>query len=596
MSKLCIINTIKTKIKGNATSYVERENEIFIPTSKKFSLEQTRAIAQDKVNKINKEYLSEKFGAVVSLNTSYTDGTGINIHPSQRLVDAYEVKEGNKTIEEINRLDFFNGDEALLEQEEKDDLKPFIDESNKIGEQIRDVENRKIGTNEERYGKFNELSQEELFNKKLREEVKDSGGDILWTSSEGYRYGINSLRELRLFTEKDAKSSNYQKENNRMGSISFRFPSDSSNFEKYLQSSFGEIWKEVSQINNLEANIVTSAFIAQQISEQSDKFYGRLLSRIRDSFGVQANGNISLQDNTAYLYVDDKNSISINLYRIGQYASKFSSFDAFEKDLENTLNEESIHLAITNLATDEEMRQVFDEMTNAQKKDVKEIYKDDKNLKSEDNKINLAHEFIRMIIQNKYTGEITESSNPTLTKIIKRFLDRVKEWLGEPAIKTNEILNRFDKLVNNKEIKEGVDFVFEQSPELFNIGTREQYSQYLDSLNKSSTNPNIKPGVEELFESNSELANKVYKALGFNTIDENDITYTDEEGNPCAKMGGRSSNFTKGSQWEIVKDLKGYPSHAQGGVDITLGKDGFSFKGKGGDIKAAYGLILPKIK
>ena len=482
--------------------------------------------------------------------------------------DRISIGEYNKTqSEQINK------------QEEKDDLKPFIDESNKIGEQIRDVENRKIGTNEERYGKFNELSQEELFNKKLREEVKDSGGDILWTSSEGYRYGINSLRELRLFTEKDAKSSNYQKENNRMGSISFRFPSDSSNFEKYLQSSFGEIWKEVSQINNLEANIVTSAFIAQQISEQSDKFYGRLLSRIRDSFGVQANGNISLQDNTAYLYVDDKNSISINLYRIGQYASKFSSFDAFEKDLENTLNEESIHLAITNLATDEEMRQVFDEMTNAQKKDVKEIYKDDKNLKSEDNKINLAHEFIRMIIQNKYTGEITESSNPTLTKIIKRFLDRVKEWLGEPAIKTNEILDRFDKLVNNKEIKEGVDFVFEQSPELFNIGTREQYSQYLDTIFPDSK-------VEE-------IDDNLYISV-LNQLEQNEIIEKDCFGGKLKAQDGISTSFTKGGKWKLIKDLKGYPTHKKGGVDLIIGKDGVKIKNGNTEFTAKHGLVIPK--
>jgi len=144
MSKSCIITTVKSKIKGNATSYIEKENEVFIPVSKKFSLNQTRAIAQDKVTKINKEYLSEKFGNVVSLNTSYTDGTGINIHPSQLLIDAYEVKEGNKTIEEVNprNLDYFNGDEALLEQEQKEDsdLKPFIKESKNIGEQIKAID------------------------------------------------------------------------------------------------------------------------------------------------------------------------------------------------------------------------------------------------------------------------------------------------------------------------------------------------------------------------------------------------------------------------------------------------------------------------
>ena len=209
MSKLCIINTIKTKIRGNATSYIERENEIFIPKSDRFTLEQTYKIAVKKVDKINQEYLSEKFGKVVSLNTSASNGTGIKIHPSQLLIDAYEVKEGNKSIEELNprNLDYFNGDEALLEQEQREfnfdekefnfdriklvsyfidkgyqninennftrifndyqkflfenpqfdiddfiklienneysiqsDLNSFIDESNKIGEQIRDVE------------------------------------------------------------------------------------------------------------------------------------------------------------------------------------------------------------------------------------------------------------------------------------------------------------------------------------------------------------------------------------------------------------------------------------------------------------------------
>lgn len=44
------------------------------------------------------------------------------------------------------------------------------------------------------------------------------------------------------------------------------------------------------------------------------------------------------------------------------------------------------------------------------------------------------------------------------------------------------------KFPNKKEsketpkIKEGVDFVFEQNPELENIGTKEQYSEYLDTI------------------------------------------------------------------------------------------------------------------
>lgn len=47
---------------------------------------------------------------------------------------------------------------------------------------------------------------------------------------------------------------------------------------------------------------------------------------------------------------------------------------------------------------------------------------------------------------------------------------------------------------------------------------------------------------------------------------------------------------------DYLSTIKGYPSHAQGGVDIKLGKDGFSFARNGVEIKVAHGLVLPKIK
>lgn len=71
------------------------------------------------------------------------------------------------------------------------------------------------------------------------------------------------------------------------------------------------------------------------------------------------------------------------------------------------------------------------------------------------------------------------------------------------------------------------------------------------------------------------------------------IIEKDCSGRSIKAKDGIRSKFTKGSQWELVKDLKGYPSHAQGGVDIKLGKDGFSFTRNGGQILAAYGLVLP---
>jgi hypothetical protein len=72
------------------------------------------------------------------------------------------------------------------------------------------------------------------------------------------------------------------------------------------------------------------------------------------------------------------------------------------------------------------------------------------------------------------------------------------------------------------------------------------------------------------------------------------IVYTNEEGQPCAAKG-MTNKIQKGGKWKVEKDLSGYPSHSRGGIDIKIGKDGFSFARGEGVIKAAHGLVLPKI-
>jgi hypothetical protein len=107
----------------------------------------------------------------------------------------------------------------------------------------------------------------------------------------------------------------------------------------------------------------------------------------------------------------------------------------------------------------------------------------------------------------------------------------------------------------------------------------------------ASETQNKKEGLDFIFDSNPELATQIYQALGFNTINESEITYTDEEGNPCAKMG--LTDTTKGTSWKIVKDFKGQPKHSQGGVDISISDKGVSMRRGGKDIKAKYGLVIP---
>lgn len=46
----------------------------------------------------------------------------------------------------------------------------------------------------------------------------------------------------------------------------------------------------------------------------------------------------------------------------------------------------------------------------------------------------------------------------------------------------NEKVSSEENRIEKPQIKEGVDFVFEQYPELFEIGTKEQYSEYIDTI------------------------------------------------------------------------------------------------------------------
>ena len=57
---------------------------------------------------------------------------------------------------------------------------------------------------------------------------------------------------------------------------------------------------------------------------------------------------------------------------------------------------------------------------------------------------------------------------------------------------------------------------------------------------------------------------------------------------------GLATAFTKGGKWKVIKDLKGYPTHKEGGIDLTIGKDGVSIKNGNTQFTAKYGLVIPK--
>ena len=110
-----------------------------------------------------------------------------------------------------------------------------------------------------------------------------------------------------------------------------------------------------------------------------------------------------------------------------------------------------------------------------------------------------------------------------------------------------------------------------------------------------TSRPTATEGNKASIDSKQEVQEEIIKYLiesnNINSIKKEDITYTDDDGKPCAKIG--LTNAVKGTNWKIVKDFKGQPKHSQGGVDITISDKGVSMRRGGKDIKAAYGLLIP---
>ena len=59
---------------------------------------------------------------------------------------------------------------------------------------------------------------------------------------------------------------------------------------------------------------------------------------------------------------------------------------------------------------------------------------------------------------------------------------KFNEQIKINKIPNNEEFDLEDNKLEKTQIKKGVDFVFEQNPELEKIGTKEQYSEYLDTI------------------------------------------------------------------------------------------------------------------
>ena len=111
--------------------------------------------------------------------------------------------------------------------------------------------------------------------------------------------------------------------------------------------------------------------------------------------------------------------------------------------------------------------------------------------------------------------------------------------------------------------------------------------------------------IQDIFNENPELANAVYSKILTNSglSAENLLSLLKKENiveKDCTSGGklkaekGLQTNFTKGGKWELIKDLKGYPTHKEGGVDLNISKNGVSIRNGNTEFTAKHGLVIPK--
>jgi hypothetical protein len=129
----------------------------------------------------------------------------------------------------------------------------------------------------------------------------------------------------------------------------------------------------------------------------------------------------------------------------------------------------------------------------------------------------------------------------------------------------NKVVNSVQKVARNLEV---VDTLESQQKEVSLSITQEQ----LDIINE-------KFGTRETIESFSKLTKEQQDKL------------KDCFGKFKAENGARNSNFTRGSNWEVIKEFKG-ASHARGGIDIEISNSGIKMSNKSGKFEAKNGVVI----
>lgn len=185
--------------------------------------------------------------------------------------------------------------------------------------------------------------------------------------------------------------------------------------------------------------------------------------------------------------------------------------------------------------------------------------------------INIYHpDYIKLL------SEIDDSINPFELPTLIRLYQKMNNTDKIPSV--SEIYE-IDNRTKSQERISQIQDIFNENPELNKIGTVEQYDSYLNTIFPDSKV--------------TEIDNSLYISVLNQLEQENTIEKDCTGGGKLKAEKGLQTNFNRGGKWKLIRDLKGYPTHKEGGVDLTIGKNGVSIKNGNTEFTARHGLVLP---
>lgn len=196
---------------------------------------------------------------------------------------------------------------------------------------------------------------------------------------------------------------------------------------------------------------------------------------------------------------------------------------------------------------------------------------------------------------------ILNITNPTIVDPYYQFTDKAKMFrdlgLGDTYVTPDEVKKSNTDAVIGRDSGQSIDeqtYITYQADQVHILGSKQDIQGFKEwvSNNKSESLPI--PGsatryVESLFKDTSILDRLTSKE---NIDKAEEIKKNCEGSGGLTAESGLTIGFTPGSKWSLVKDLKG-PSHAQGGIDLSIDNGKVMYSDGNTKFHAADGLVLP---